>query len=141
MKDPMVGSLPGWVKYLAIAAFIFAVYVSVSSFFMGPDKPELSPEMERHRAQIIESQRIKEAAFFTAQDFVRANLKAPSTADFPSSWSNSAPRDLGDGLWYVHSYVDSENAMGAKLRTFYICELRTNDSGKNWKLEKLVFDE
>jgi len=77
-------------------------------------------------------------AYVMSQQFVEDRLKAPSTADFPST-SEARIKHLGSGRYQVVSYVDSENAFGANIRTHYICELHTND-GNKWICDSLVFD-
>lgn len=75
-------------------------------------------------------------AFYAAREFVRQELVAPSTAEF-------APRDQSivrnDGLeYYVTSYVDAQNAFGARLRKHYMVVLQ--DEGKNWRKVKLEME-
>jgi hypothetical protein len=58
------------------------------------------------------------------QDSVRAQLLAPSTADFQSCvWHNDLVKYVGHGLYKVNFYVDAENAFGAKIRTSYYAEV------------------
>lgn len=52
-----------------------------------------------------------------AQKRIKALLKAPSTAKFPSINNWNFRKD--DGKVTVQSYVDSENGFGAKLRSYF----------------------
>lgn len=64
-----------------------------------------------------------------ANDAVRARLKAPSTADFPScGWSMdqytiTASPDMKEAA--VIGYVDAQNGFGAKLRSRYVVNFKT----------------
>lgn len=78
-------------------------------------------------------------AYVMAQIFVEKKLKSPATADFPTSYDANIKR-LGGNRFQVVSWVDSQNAFGAVLRTKFICELHTED-GQNWTCDTLVFDE
>lgn len=81
----------------------------------------------------------KTEASVMAEQFVRKSLKAPSTADFP--WYNpDHVKYRGDNTWVVHSYVDAQNSFGAKLRTWYICELKYMGN-KEWKCISLALNE
>lgn len=53
------------------------------------------------------------------EQFVKKQLKAPSTADF----SEQSAISTGDNAWKVTGAVDAENIFGAKIRGSYSCEL------------------
>ena len=79
----------------------------------------------------------KIGAFVMSQTFMKRRLKSPSTADFP--WytdSEVSVSHRGGGTFLVESYVDSQNAFGAKLRTHYLCELK-DEGTDSWKLISL----
>jgi hypothetical protein len=62
------------------------------------------------------------SAYLTAEDAVKSQLKAPSTASFP--WYNdSFVTDNGDGTYTVSAYVDAENSFGAKIRSNWSCKV------------------
>jgi hypothetical protein len=69
------------------------------------------------------------------QERVSAELKAPSTADFPS-YSEQAISHSG-ALWTVNSYVDAQNSFGAKLRTRYTCTARFNAADATYGIESV----
>src|SRR4030042_1131474 len=64
----------------------------------------------------------KSGAFVMSQDFVKKQLKAPSTADFPW-YDDSFVTDLGGGRYIVSAYVDAQNSFGAQIRSNYTCVL------------------
>ena len=72
------------------------------------------------------------------QVFVKDNLKAPKTAEFPS-YTNASVSVSGN-KYSVNSYVNSENSFGAMIRTNIICVVEPF-SGDQWKLVSLDFDE
>ena len=63
-----------------------------------------------------------------AEDIVKNNLKSPSTAKFPFSFSDGDITEIADNTFKVTSYVDSENSFGAKIRSnFSITILKSGD--------------
>lgn len=70
----------------------------------------------------------KESAWIFAQDAIKANLKAPSTAKFPW-YDESCVTVLDDGSYIVKSYVDAENSYGAKIRNVF--SIRITITGEN----------
>lgn len=66
-------------------------------------------------------------ASIVCKDYVRATLKAPSTADFPLL-DFSATRHAA-GRWTVSSYVDAENSFGATIRSRYLCDIQYAGKG------------
>jgi hypothetical protein len=58
-----------------------------------------------------------------AEDIVKDNLKAPSTAKVEVLSID----DLGDNKYKVSGYVDSENSFSARIRSNFIVELKVND--------------
>jgi len=77
----------------------------------------------------------KMTAYFASNDFVKSNLKAPSTAKFP--WFREVfVDDLGGGRYRVTAYVDAQNTFGAQIRTNYTCVVKGEDS-IHWTLESI----
>lgn len=64
-----------------------------------------------------------------AQNFVKKNLKAPSTAKFPPT-TTARVYPTGTDSYRVHSYVDSQNGFGAMLRSDWVVEFRYVGSDK-----------
>lgn len=57
---------------------------------------------------------------------VESMLKAPKTAEFPST-SHWKLVPLGDDKYRTYGYVDAENSFGAQIRTNFICEMTVTD--------------
>jgi hypothetical protein len=69
-----------------------------------------------------------------SQKFVKRNLKAPSTAEFPV-WTESNCRATQIGnTWKVRSFVDAQNGFGAMIRSDYGVEMSYNPSTETWTL-------
>lgn len=74
-------------------------------------------------------------AWIMAQDFMKQKLKAPSTAEFPG-YSDEYVTNLGGDEFKVNSYVDAENAFGAKIRVHFTMTLKwTEDKIKVTSLQ------
>lgn len=78
-------------------------------------------------------------AYAMAQVFVSQQLKAPATADY-APMSQATIIDLGDGLYSVTAWVDSENSFGARLRSTFTASLRWT-GGDDWRLVGVTWAE
>lgn len=74
----------------------------------------------------------KYVAYAIATEFVEDRLLAPKTADFPS-FRPEAVQQVNYDTWIVNSYVDSQNAFGAMIRTHYRAKVMVLGDG-SWKL-------
>jgi hypothetical protein len=73
-----------------------------------------------------------------AQDFVKQKLVAPSSASFPNSQDSSVQMSyLGNCIHQIKSYVDSDNRLGANIRTQFDAEIRYDDESGQVILHKL----
>ncbi|HDK7167484.1 TPA: hypothetical protein PTV44_001324 [Clostridium botulinum] len=93
-------------------------------------------EVEKEAKEKAIKEENKATLITTAQEVVKKNLKAPSTAKFPWSFdgykikeTNSENKDMV--IYYVSGYVDGENSFGAKLRNNFIIKMEcTKDLSK-----------
>ncbi len=69
------------------------------------------------------------------QRFVKNQLKAPSTAKFPS---NPSVAYVGNNCYYMSSHVEAQNAFGVPIRNGFTCEVCYAGSGK-YTLKALDF--
>jgi hypothetical protein len=76
------------------------------------------------------------AAWTMCEEFVKRQLRAPATADFPWGYDQFTRRE-SDSVWVVTSYVDAQNAFGAKIRNNFVCRVRWT-GGDNWRDEGTV---
>ncbi|WP_162175151.1 hypothetical protein [Fodinicurvata fenggangensis] len=83
-----------------------------------------------------------EDAFFVSQQFVERSLKAPSTAEFSSSFDReSGYHKTGACTYRVSGYVDAENSFGAKIRTNWWTEVEYSPEEDGWRLLDMTTDE
>lgn len=84
-----------------------------------------------------------------AEDAVKANLKAPSTAKFPGvildadQWSFKATfKGTSDGnvLYQIQSYVDAQNSFGAMLRSNFVVTVEINWNTKDYLIKSVKID-
>jgi hypothetical protein len=67
------------------------------------------------------------------EDFVTRQLVAPATAKFPTANHIAISQlDPDKPEWLIVGYVDSENKMGAMLRTDYSCTVRWAPDDELW---------
>lgn len=58
-------------------------------------------------------------AYVACQQWVEEQLKAPSTAEFPTT--SSVDISNKGAQWTVNGYVDAQNGFGAMIRTDFTC--------------------
>lgn len=82
-------------------------------------------------------------AFVISQDFVKRQLKSPSTAKFPTITEpgvRSEPITIGDGScgFRVSLYVDAQNSFGGTAREHYIVVVKPDSANsRNWTLVEI----
>ena len=63
-------------------------------------------------------------AYNYAKEFVKDRLKSPSTAEFPGTYEKkNHVTDLGNGIYLINSWVDSQNGFGAIIRSHWSCRI------------------
>jgi hypothetical protein len=81
-------------------------------------------------------------AYVMSQTFVKRQLKAPSTADFPTMGIDDVSvSSSGHCEFTVVAYVDAQNSFGAKLRTPYVAVVKAPETGDEWTLKSLSLDD
>jgi len=77
-------------------------------------------------------------AYSYAEDFVKKQLKSPSTAKFPGIIEkNKQSVNLGGGTFKIDSWVDSQNSFGAMIRTNFSCIIVFKDGSVSCKQLKI----
>lgn len=69
-------------------------------------------------------------AYVMSQAAIKMLLRAPATAQFPTSPSVS--RFQGNCAWYITGEVDSQNGFGALLRSTYVATMLYRPSSDTW---------
>ena len=71
----------------------------------------------------------------TATDKRKMRPRSPSSAECP--WQSDADiRYIGEGGFFITSYVDANNALGTKVGTDFACRVQ-HDNGNRWELKFL----
>lgn len=73
-------------------------------------------------------------ACIVAQGFVKDRLRAPATAEFPGWRIPDCTVTQRGRIWVVNSYVDSQNAFGAMIRSDYTVEMIYYPASLEWQL-------
>ncbi len=77
-------------------------------------------------------------AYIISKDFVKENLKSPTTSNFSSEYSYY---QIAEKEFEIKSEVDSENAFGVKLHSVWIVKLKYKEGDwtekNNWILEDI----
>jgi hypothetical protein len=75
-------------------------------------------------------------AFVMSQEFVKRNLKAPSTAEFPWITDDQvAVSTKADCGFRVIGWVNAQNGFGAQIRSKYVVDLKyLDDEAGTWQL-------
>lgn len=122
-----------YIKYAAfgIIAFILLLWIieygnEGSAALKKKNKSNVDPE--------------KLIAYTMMENYVKGNLKAPTTAKFPPpSEKQKHIQKIAGTLYEIHSWVDSQNGFGALVRTPFSGKIKKNISG-NWELVDLQFE-
>ena len=73
-------------------------------------------------------------AWVAAQSFVEQRLKSPASAKFEfGAAHDGAVRLVGDRIYSVESYVDSQNSFGATIRQKFRLQVKSGPGGE-WQL-------
>lgn len=76
-----------------------------------------------------------------AGNFVKRELISPSTAKFPSSHEQGVLIVPLDKCRYqILSYVDSQNAFGAMIRSRFTVTMQSLEGGKSWRAHDLAIE-
>lgn len=123
-------------------ALVVLSFVAVNVWKGEPREQETKADryvaaLEKEQAQ--EKARCSDTimAYVMSQNFVKAKLVAPSTAEFPS-FSDVKVTKAGECKFTVLGYVDSQNSFGAMLRTTYSADVRYDRQSGKWVLESLA---
>jgi|GEM_PF-5289008 len=72
----------------------------------------------------------KDQALFASQNFVKRELKAPGSAEFPTRFDAEGVSVIAMGQceFSVRAWADAQNSFGALIRTSYWARVRANGS-------------
>jgi len=130
--------------YLILTVVIIVVVAIAMSFDSSPEEKAAKEVAAKERAALLEQEKADarkkkdnhRMAYVMMQEYVKKNLKAPSTAKFPSldyKWQKR------EDIYDIVGYVDSQNSFGAMIRTKFSGTIQ--DIGDDyWKLINLAFE-
>lgn len=110
------------------------------------DQREAAEKAEKE-AEKVKAEKNKDRSTMAAiicSNYVENSLKSPKSADFPFDKAAGGSKYLGEQKYLVRSYVDAQNAFGAQIRTWYICNIQYQSGQdadqRNWNLLSLKFE-
>ena len=128
----LTGRIPARVLVTSVAFFLAFVPFAPDPEPGSASPREGTPVTEESPAEDDNSTMAK----IQCQDFVRDNLRSPSSADFPFFAGGAVA--MGNNAYMVRSYVDAQNAFGAAIRNDYVCQIRFTGGEsadiRNWDL-------
>lgn len=77
-------------------------------------------------------------AFVMSQKFILRELKAPSSAKFPSS---AVVTKVGECSYSVAAWVDSQNGFGAIIRSDYHVIMEASRDGRSWSARRMSIEQ
>lgn len=110
-------------KFWKVVLFVFIGFIALTflASLIGGDS---NATTERGR-QIVEGTSDFDV-YVKAQEVVEKTLNSPSTAEFPPTMEADVER-RADSVYKVSSYVDSQNALGATVRTEWIAVFKLSE--------------
>lgn len=116
---------PGCGALIVLVVILFIFY----KIFSDDDAKETPASSSPNQTEV----------YITAKDYVKAELKAPATADFGDHYTYI---DNKDSTYDLAGTVDSQNSFGANLRATWRVSLRWRGGdwtdNRNWVLEEIV---
>jgi hypothetical protein len=120
----------GWV-WLIIILLLF-----VAKAYIGTMK-------DADKLNEFDISKIRAAALIASKEEVNNYLKCPATAIYPQIGDQGVYIEIKGNVYIVNAYVDSDNSFGAKLRSYYTCELFCIDypgRDPDFTLRRLIID-
>lgn len=114
---------------VAVGCLVFFGIAAVLVWLMWPSDNRTPAEKQRQAAENAERS-LQAGARVSCQEFVKRQLRSPSTAKFP--FTEQRISRLRRNVYRVSGPVDAQNAFGATIRNRYICEVEK--SASQWKL-------
>lgn len=119
---------------ILFALIIVWYYSTTTAEERAANEQEYVQEREQRKAEKANEKKSKNErkegllAYNYAEDFVKAKLKSPSTAEFPGLFEKSKHiSSLGNGEYLITSWVDSQNGLGAMLRSKFKCVVKVTE--------------
>lgn len=126
MNDFSFGKFMFWL--IAFSGVCCAIFLSFLGSGYAGDHPPARPAREAAR----DSAQMRWQACYEANEYIKARLKAPATAEFPNCYRQDDlvnTRAVADkpGGYAVTTYVDAQNSFGANIRSYFMCPVLMPD--------------
>jgi|GEM_PF-1697113 hypothetical protein len=113
--------------------YIVLMLVTITAIYYITNKFDKDDREFRDKYGIEEirhgSDKDKLEAYGYVENFVKNKLKSPSSAVFPSYREQIEHTDyLGEDVFKIKSWVDSQNGFGAMIRTRFVCTIYYQDN-------------
>tara|TARA_B110000196_G_C20909299_1_gene549755 strand:+ start:217 stop:792 length:576 start_codon:yes stop_codon:yes gene_type:complete len=118
---------------LTIGLFLFVISLVAFGFSIDSNKPKTESEIIAERKEECED---TITPMFYVQKAVKQNLKSPATAEFPF-YDDSQIQHIGDCVYQVRSYVDSQNSFGATIRTSFYVRIKRGETENDWQIQNI----
>lgn len=132
-----------YIKIFAVFALVIGFTLFIKKYY-DPSKRVKSVESSfesKNDFQVVTDDVFARRAYIISQDFVKGQLKSPSTADFPT-YDYSFNR-LSQNEIIINGYVDASNSYGAMMRNNFKIRLKFKggewNDNSNWILIDLIF--
>lgn len=133
-RESVKASNAFWI-YVSVITGLFVAYLLVSSF-VGSESSNKPKKVSRTAPCGSAGM-----AHTMAGNFVKRQLKAPSSAKFPyTSDPQVSVTELGRCRFSVVSYVDSQNAFGAMIRSHFTVVMESEPDGQVWRAHDLLIE-
>lgn len=132
-------------KKLILIVITILLIIAVSKCFeeiSSPSDPNQKENINQEKAAKKAAEELetnKFGAYLTSQEFIKNQLKAPSTAKFAKTWDDgvimnysATSKEYTTVIW-----VDAQNSFGAMIRTHFKVVLKMSDDKKQWLLVSL----
>lgn len=114
----------------------FLAYAALFVYFSPWEDSSEPQDSAENDQRVCES---PSAAYSMAKQFVEKQLRSPSTAEFPSIFSDEVTTSYaGDCTHHITAYVDSENGFGAMVRTHFLAKVQNEHGTSTWVLKDLT---
>lgn len=111
-----------------VGVVIFAGLFAWYEFYYQSEEQAI----DRRATDVAKACEDRIAAYVMSQNFVKRELKSPSSASFPSITQVSAVA-VGGCKFDISAFVDAQNGFGAQIRTHYTAKMEYLPDTKMWR--------
>lgn len=120
------------IKVVLIVIVAITALGAISAMFQSP-----ADSVKEEKTEVKEKGKDGTAAYVMAQEIVKKQLKAPSTAKFQKMWDGVKVLYYTDiDAYGLTFWVDAQNSFGAMIRTTYDVTIK-NTEGDKWLVTEI----